>query len=102
MTRAETAAEFDVVINPEFLREGAAIDDFMRPDRVVIGAESARARRVMDELYAPFMRTRPRMIHVRPGSAAPGKYAANCMLAARVSFISEPACTVQRRAAVLD
>ena len=102
MIRAETAAEFDVVINPEFLKEGAAIDDFMRPDRVVIGAESARARRVMDELYAPFMRTRSRMIHVRPESAALGKYAANCMLAVRISFMNELARACTRLGADVD
>jgi UDPglucose 6-dehydrogenase len=79
----------DVVSNPEFLKEGDAIADFMKPDRVVIGTDSARAREIMRELYAPFARTRDKLIVMGVRSAEMTKYAANCMLATKISFINE-------------
>ncbi len=80
---------FDVVSNPEFLKEGAAIDDFMKPDRVVVGAGSERAARIMDHLYAPFNKTGDRIFHMGLRDAEMTKYAANAMLATKISFINE-------------
>lgn len=80
---------FDVASNPEFLKEGAAIDDFMRPDRVVVGVESERARNLMETLYAPFMRSDYKMIFMDVPSAEMTKYAANAMLATRISFMND-------------
>jgi UDPglucose 6-dehydrogenase len=81
--------EFDVVSNPEFLKEGAAIDDFMRPDRVVIGTDNVRTAEIMKELYDPFMRKQNRMIVMDIRSAEMTKYAANAMLATRISFMNQ-------------
>ncbi|HZV81806.1 MAG TPA: UDP-glucose/GDP-mannose dehydrogenase family protein, partial [Geobacteraceae bacterium] len=83
--------EFDVVSNPEFLKEGAAIDDFMKPDRVVIGTDNVRTAEIMKELYEPFMRKNNRMIVMDIRSAEMTKYAANAMLATRISFMNQVA-----------
>jgi len=83
--------EFDVVSNPEFLKEGAAIDDFTRPDRVVIGVDDVRTAEIMKELYAPFMRKSNRIIVMDVRSAEMTKYAANAMLAVKISFMNQMA-----------
>ena len=89
--RRETTHPFSVVSNPEFMKQGAAVDDFMKPDRVVIGAEDPRAEELMRELYAPFTRTGAPIMVMDCASAELTKYAANAMLATRVSFMNEVA-----------
>jgi UDPglucose 6-dehydrogenase len=91
LIRAKCAHEVHVVSNPEFLKEGTAVDDFLRPDRVVIGAEDARAGATVRDLYLPFVRNRSPVILMRRAAAELTKYAANCYLAARISFINEVA-----------
>jgi len=93
---------FHVVSNPEFLKEGAAVDDFMKPDRVVLGAESDHARSCMAELYAPFVRTGKPIIFMDLASAEMTKYAANAMLATRISFMNDIANLCERVGANVD
>jgi UDPglucose 6-dehydrogenase len=83
------SGEFDVVSNPEFLREGVAVEDFMKPDRVVIGVEGERARKLMGELYAPFVRSGNPVIYMDEKSAELTKYAANSFLAVKITFMNE-------------
>ena len=94
--------EFDVVSNPEFLREGVAVDDFMKPDRVVVGTNSERARKVMSDLYAPFVRQGNPVIFMDEKSAELTKYAANSFLATKISFMNEIAQLCERLGADVD
>jgi len=98
----ETGYEFDVVSNPEFLKEGAAINDFLKPDRVVIGSSSPRAIALMQDLYAPFVRTGNPLILMDERSSELTKYAANSFLATKVSFMNEIANLCERVGADVD
>jgi UDPglucose 6-dehydrogenase len=89
--KRELNIEFDVVSNPEFLKEGDAINDFMKPDRVILGTDNIRTSKLMETLYAPFARSREKMIVMSIKSAELTKYAANCMLATKISFMNEMA-----------
>ena len=93
---------FDVVSNPEFLKEGAAVEDFMRPDRVVVGTESERARNILGELYEPFSRTREKLVFMGLRDAEMTKYAANAMLATKISFMNEIANLCERLGADVE
>src|SRR5688572_20159052 len=94
--------EFDVVSNPEFLREGVAVDDFMKPDRVVIGTNSERARKLLNDLYSPFVRQGNPIIFMDERSAELTKYAANSFLATKISFMNEIAQLCERMGADVD
>ncbi len=100
--RSQTDHPFDYVSNPEFLKEGAAVEDFTRPDRVVIGATNPAAVEIMRELYASFMRREERFLIMDPASAEMTKYASNAMLATRISFMNEIAGLCERTGADVE
>lgn len=99
---AHATVPFDVVSNPEFLREGVAVDDFMKPDRVVIGTESDRAKAIMERLYAPLVRQGNPVIFMDKRSAEMTKYAANAFLAMKITFMNEIANLCERAGADVD
>lgn len=99
---AHATVPFDVVSNPEFLREGVAVDDFMKPDRVVIGTESDRAKAIMERLYAPLVRQGNPVIFMEKRSAEMTKYAANAFLAMKITFMNEIANLCERAGADVD
>src|SRR5437764_1281298 len=94
--KKETKHPFDLLSNPEFLKQGAAVDDFMKPDRVVVGADDVRAAEILRDLYAPFVRTGSPVLIVDIRTAEMVKYAANAFLAARISFMNEIANLCQQ------
>src|SRR4051794_14439823 len=96
------ALEFSVASNPEFLKEGAAVDDFMKPDRIVIGAEGERAIDLLRSVYAPFQRNRDKLVVMDVRSAELTKYAANAMLATRISFMNELALLAENLGADIE
>ena len=87
--KSQTNIEFDVVSNPEFLKQGAAVDDFLRPDRIVIGTDSEKAKELMLELYSPFVRNQNPILVMDTKSAEMVKYASNSFLAVKISYINE-------------
>ncbi len=101
-TATEQASAFDVVSNPEFLREGFAVDDFLKPDRVVIGSSNDRARKLMEELYKPYVRQGNPIIFMDEKSAELTKYAANAFLATKITFMNEIANLCERLGADVD
>jgi len=94
--KSKTETPFDYVSNPEFLKEGAAVEDFMRPERIIIGTTNPAVKEKMAQLYSPFMRRRRRIIFMDPASAEMTKYAANAMLATRISFMNELSALCER------
>jgi UDPglucose 6-dehydrogenase len=102
LQKRNAAIDFSVVSNPEFLKEGAAVEDFMKPDRIVVGADDARAVELMRELYAPFQRNHERLILMDVKSAELTKYAANAMLATRISFMNELANLAEKLGADIE
>src|SRR5690606_25774471 len=102
LQRRGVSIEFDVVSNPEFLKEGAAINDFMKPDRIVVGTDNPRTAELLKALYDPFTRSRERMIVMDVRSSELTKYAANAMLATKISFMNELANLAERMGADIE
>jgi len=102
IVKSHTNCEFDVVSNPEFLKQGAAVDDFLKPDRVIIGSNSQKATEIMQELYSPFLRTGNPVIIMDVKSAEMSKYAANSFLATKISFINELANICEKTGADVE
>ena len=100
--KSKTEVRFDYVSNPEFLKEGAAVEDFMSPDRIVIGTSNPPVRTIMQQLYSPFMRKSSRILFMDPVSAEMTKYAANTMLATRISFMNELSALCEKLGADIE
>ena len=99
---SKTKIPFDYISNPEFLKEGAAVDDFMRPDRIIVGTTNPEVQKIMKQLYSPFMRKTNRIIFMDPASAEMTKYAANTMLAMRISFMNEISALCEKLGANIE
>jgi UDPglucose 6-dehydrogenase len=102
LIRSKTNVPFDYVSNPEFLKEGAAVEDFLRPDRIIIGCDSPQVREIMKQICNPFMRKGNRIIFMNPASAEMAKYAANTMLATRISFMNELSALCEKMGADIE
>jgi len=100
--KSKTDTPFDYVSNPEFLKEGAAVEDFMRPDRIIIGTTNPAVQKIMGQLYSPFMRKSSRILFMDPASAEMTKYAANTMLATRISFMNEMSALCEKLGADIE
>jgi len=100
--KSKTEIPFDYVSNPEFLKEGAAVEDFMSPDRIIIGTNNPPVRTIMQQLYSPFMRKSSRILFMDPVSAEMTKYAANTMLATRISFMNELSALCEKLGADIE